>query len=879
MTDSSRRRQPPRLWGPDIPRDVDDELRFHIEKLVELHVSRGMSPEDAQREAHARFGNVEGVGQALRAHDYQQIRHRRRKEIMEDLVQDVRIALRGFRRSPAFAAIAILTLALGIGANTAIFSVVDAVLLRRLPYPEPERLVSTWGSTLAEVIRISELGRSFASVGAYRQQSMSLSGDGDPERVDGATASAGLFRTLRAPAALGRTFTAAENEESGDRVVILSDELWRRRFGRDSSILGRPVQVNGSAHTVVGIMPPRFEFPTRATQLWTPIIFERSNAGALWGWGGNRVIARLAPGVSASQAQSEIRQIAERLRKENPVWDPGAEYGKNAEVVPLQDAAVGAVRPTLLLLLGVVGCVLLIACANVANLLLVRATARRKELAIRSALGGGRVRLVRQLLTESLMLSTAGALAGLLLAAGGLRIIVAMLPSDMPRMGHVAIDARVLGFTAFLALATGIAFGLLPAFRAVGANLLASLNASGRSASHGRAQGRVSNGLVIAEIAVSVVLVVCAGLLVRSLVEITNVRPGFTPEQVIAARISPPERAYADPDRTRAFYAALLERAVAFPSVTGVAASNPIPLRDGLNGMAIRVGGQFEDMRNALPSADHYQLITPGYLRSMGIPLVSGRDITDDDRAGAPPVILVSESIARKFWPGEDAVGKRLGYPWPSPWLTIVGVVGDVKQDSLTSSRTMAIYRPFAQAPVASMTLVLRTSTTPDAIAAQLRAAVSELDRTVPVSDVAAMEQVVATSVARPRFAAILLSAFALIAMLLGAIGIYGVIAYGVTQRTREIGVRMALGATPGDALWMVIRRGATLTVAGLVVGVAAGLGATRMLAGLLYGVSPTDPATFAVVVAILASVAVVACYVPARRATRVDPTIALRAD
>ncbi|MDQ3518616.1 MAG: ABC transporter permease, partial [Gemmatimonadota bacterium] len=689
----------------------------------------------------------------------------------------------------------------------------------------------------------------------------------------------GLFTTLGIPAAMGRTFVADENEEGSERVVILADALWRRRYGADSTLVGRAVNINGFQHTVVGVMPAGFRFPGQATQAWIPIVYARSNVGQMWGWGGYNITARLASDISAGAAQSELRQIASGMRKDNPVWDPGEEYGKTADVVPLHEKAVGGVRPTLLLLLGVVAAVLLIACANVANLLLVRAAAREKELAIRSALGGGRGRLVRQLLTESVVLSTTGALAGLLLAWVGLRVLVAMLPPDMPRVSEIGIDARVLGFTAGLAVLTGLAFGLIPAIRSAGSSLLSSLSASGRSASRGPGHQRVSNGLVVAEIALSVVLVASAGLLVRSFVELNRIDPGFDPRNLVVARISAPEDGYADLERRRALFGRLLERISAFPGVQSVAAVNPLPLRDPLNGMAIRIQGQFEDLRRTLPSADHYQMITPDYLRTMGIALVGGRAFTDADRTGAPDVVLVSESIAREFWPGQDAVGKRIGYPWPSPWLTIVGVVKDVKTDSLNSGRTMAVYRPFAQAPITAMTVVTKTSAEPSLFASLLRATVAELDPGIPVSDVAAMDYVVASSMARPRFAMALLSAFGAVALLLGAIGIYGVIAYAVSQRTREIGVRMALGATSGDAMWLVIRRGAILTAAGVTVGIVAALGTTRLLAGLLFGVSPTDPMTFASVALILGIVATLACYVPARRATRVDPTVALRAE
>jgi putative ABC transport system permease protein len=477
------------------------------------------------------------------------------------------------------------------------------------------------------------------------------------------------------------------------------------------------------------------------------------------------------------------------------------------------------------------------------------------------------------------VLSGLGAAAGLALAWGGLRVLTALLPGNMPRIAEIGIDGRVLLFTAMLGVLTGLTFGLLPALRASGLNLLASLSESGRSASRGLRHQALSNSLVVAEIALSVVLVVSAALLVRSFNELRRVDPGFTPDRLVVARVSAPENGYDDPDRMRALFGRTLERVIAHPGVVGAAAVNPLPLRDPLNGMAIRVQGQHEDMRRSLPSADHYQLITPAYLETMGIALVRGRTFSDADRAGAPDVVMVSESVARTFWPGQEAVGKRIGYPWPSPWLTIVGVVKDVKTDSLNSGRTMAIYRPFAQAPIPAMTIVIRTNASVTEMGALLRAAVGELDPNVPVSDIAAMNHVVSSSMARPRFAMALLAAFATIALLLGAIGIYGVIAYAVSQRTREIGVRMALGATPSDAMWMVIRRGGMLTVAGVAVGMLAAFGVTRLLAGLLYGVSPTDPATFAMVGVVSGAVAILACYLPARRATRINPTEALRAE
>jgi len=870
-----------RFWRPDIGADVDDELGFHLDMRAAEYEARGLPPAEARRRAQARFGDVAAIGAALRAHDHRTTHRQRRRESMGDLRQDLRLALRGLRRAPGFAAVAVLTLALGIGANSAIFSVVNAVLLRPLPYQEPDRLVrvSDWGYTGGEFVRLRELSRSFQQVAAFVSASHGLSGDGEPERLDGAVASANLFATLGASTLLGRAFAPGEDEPGRDAVVVLSHGLWQRRYGSDPGIVGRSVTVDGALRTVVGVMPRDFHFPSHATQLWIPLTLDRANLGALWGSGGYTFIARLRPGVTVDQARADVRRVAREIRRENPIWDPGPEYGSTADVMPLQRSIVGAVRPTLLLLLGVVGCVLLIACVNVANLLLVRTTARQQELAIRTALGGGRGRLLRQLLTESVVLAIIGGIAGLLLAWPAVRALVALLPADMPRVAEIGLDWRVLAFTALLTLLTGVAFGLLPALRATGGALHASLKAGGRGGSRGAGHHRLSSALVAGEIALAVVLVSAAGLLVRSFQELRRVDPGFRTERVIAARISPPKQRYADAARQRAFYTGLLQRVAALPGVESAAAVNQLPLRGGVYGLAIRVEGKFEDMRRTLPMADHYQIVTPGYLQTMGIPLLRGRWFTDADREGAPDVVVVSESMARHFWPGEDPIGRRIGYPWPSEWLTVVGVAGDVKQDSLSGAAGMTVYRPLFQAPASAMTLVARTTADPVALAAGLRAAVAEADPDVPVSDVSTMAQVVAASVAKPRFTMFLLAAFAAVALALGAVGIYGVMSYAVSLRTREIGVRMALGATPRDALGMVVRQGALLTAAGVGVGVVGALAATRVLAGLLYGVTPTDPLTFVAVPVVLAAIALAATYLPARRATQVDPTVALRAE
>ncbi len=868
-----------RFWGGDIDADVHDEIDFHIDMLARELEARGATPADARRAALERFGDVGRIGRALRTHDHRKARALRWREIGSDIAQDLRFAVRTLRRAPGFASVAVLTLALGIGANSAIFSVVNAVLLRPLPYVEPERLASVWGSTHAEYILLRDRVRSFSSLASYQLASVGVSGGDAPERLDGARISVNLTTTLGVAPALGRAFAAGEDAPGADRVVLLGDAIWHRRFGGDRRIVGQQEMIDGLAHTVVGVMPPTFHFPAATTQLWVPDELAPSSSGAFWGSGGLHLIARLRPGATRDAARAEVREVAREIRHENPVWDPGASYGSEADVVPLQRAMAGAARPMLLVLLGVVALVLLVACANVANRLLVRAAARRREFAIRSALGGGGWRLGRQLLTESLLLALLGALAGLGLAWVASRVLVAMLPADVPRAEHIAIDSRVLAFTALLALLTGLLFGALPALRIGRRGALGALGERARGSSSGASQQRLSGALVAGEIALAVILVIGAELLVRSFAELRRVDPGFRPEQVVAAMITPPGHRYDDPARQRAFYDALLPRIGALPGVRSAAASSALPLVGGAYDLAIRVEAQFEDVHHQLPMSDHYQVITPGYLRTMGIALRRGRDFTDADRAGAPDVVMVSESLARRFWPGRDPIGQRIGYPWESPWLTVVGVVADVKQDSLAGAGETSVYRPFAQAPTPAMMLIVRTDADERALATAIRSAVAQVDPDAPVSDVVTMREVLAGSIARPRFAMLLVAVFAAVALMLGVIGTYGVMSYVVAQRTREIGIRIALGATPRDALRLALARGAALTTIGVIAGLAGALVAGRALSSLLYGVSVTDPLTFITVPLALLAVGLLASWLPARRATRVDPTLALRAE
>jgi putative ABC transport system permease protein len=618
-------------------------------------------------------------------------------------------------------------------------------------------------------------------------------------------------------------------------------------------------------------------FPTRDTQLWLPITLPPSRSGAFWGDGGYHTIGRSRAGVTADVAQQELRSLFAQIRHENPIWDPGPKYASQATVRALQQQLVGSARTILWLLFGVVGVVLLIACANVANLLLVRASARQREVAVRMALGGGRGRIIRQLLTESVTLAVLGGAAGIALAWWGVHALVAILPADVPRVANIGIDLRALAFTTVLVVATGIVFGLLPAIRASAATAQSALRDGSRTA--GGSNRRLAGLLVCGEVGAAVLLLIAALLLVRSMWALNRVDPGFRTTAIVSARISPPEKRYASATTIVPFVDEVLRRVRAIPGVEAADAVDHLPLSRGVRRIAMRIEGQFEDLRASLPMVDHHQTVTPGYFSTMSIPLVAGRPFGDDDRAGAPDVALVSESFARHFWPQGDAIGKRIGYPWPSEWVTIVGIVRDAKIDSLTGTSEEAVYRPFKQAPVAALSLVVRSRTDSRALAPALRNAVAQIDRGTPVSGVETMRSVVDRSAARQSFTMLLLSLFAGIALLLGVIGIYGVMSYAVAQRTREIGVRMALGASPGDAKRMILREGLSLASIGIVAGVLAAMLSTRALSGLLYGVTAMDPLTFSAVPVGLVVIALLASYLPARRATRVDPMAALRAD
>lgn len=880
MSPTPRWRRYLRFVRPNVAADVDDELRFHIDMRIQHSIALGMSPDEARQDAMRRFGDVAAVRDALVAHDKRKQDAEGRRELLGDMTQDVRFGWRSLRRAPGFAIAAVATLALGIGANAAIFSVVNAVVLRPLPYARPHELVSIGQGSGGEFLALRERLRSYSQLAAYVGQTHPIDDGREALRIEGAAITTNLLPTLGVAPVLGRAFTDDEGVRGQSAVLILSHGLWQRRFGGSPDVIGKRILLEGIPHTVVGVMPADFRFPNRNAQYWQPYAFNPANVGYHWGVGGISFIGRLTAGVTVAQAERELRSVWPPLRTLNPLWQPGPEYRRDATVAQLQTEVVGSTRQLLWILFGCVLLVLLIGCVNVANLLLARATARQRELSVRAALGGGRSRLIRQLVTESLLLSAVGAALGIAFAYLTVRWLVAVMPAGVPRAEEIAVDAPVLLFTAAVAMLTGILFGIIPAVRATSVGGL-SIAGFGRRATASASHQRVSGLLVASEMALAVVLVIVATLLARSFVELRTVDPGFRIDRVVAARVSPPGGSYDDPARVTALYSTILERVSATPGVRSVAAVDKLPLAQPIWGIAVRVEGQFEDGTRPLPEIPHWQMVTPRYFETMGMP-VRGRAFTDADRPDQVPVAIVSEAVARRFWPKGDAIGKRIGYPFPSPWLTIVGVVPDTKQDSLSDTTVMSMYVPWQQRTRMSgseMWVVARADGLPAGLGPSIRRIVNEVDRSVPVSDIRTMDAVLSGSLQKARFTVLLVGAFALAALLLGAVGIYGVMSYVVGQRTQEMGVRLALGASGSRVIALVVARAARLALFGAAVGLLAALASTRSLGALLYGVSATDPLTFVAVPVLFVLVAVLASYAPAIRATRADPVRALRGD
>ena len=806
------------------------------------------------------------------------------------LMQDFRFAIRQMAKKPGFAAVVILTMALGIGANASIFSVLDAVLLRPLPYRQPESLVKVWtrftGIGLPndqnwvsppEFRDLNEFNRSLAGLAAIGQDDFNLGVRGTPQRIEGADVSPSLFTILGAQARLGRTFLPEEAQPGKNKVVVLSDGLWKRAFGGDPKVVGKMIVINGADALVVGVMPAGFEFPRQA-QIWAPLAF---NPGDLnpnnRGNHNYEVLARVKPELSLAQARADMKTVSEKIIQQSPSY-PYRRFNFTVLINPLFEETVGDARTPLWTLMGAAGFVLLIACANVTGLLLARTEVRGKETAIRLALGAGLARVVGQLLTESVLLSVLGGLLGLALAFQILKAVATFGATALPRAADVRVDPAVLVFTTAVSFLVGILFGLAPALQAVRGMHFDSLKEAGRSSGSGAARHRVLKALVVGETAVSLVLLSGAGLMLKSFVRILQVNPGFDPQGVLTVRVSLPEEKYGKPEQQRDFYANLLERVQALPGVDAAGAVNILPLCGESQSGTVVIDTRAVPRDRTTPEAD-LRAVTPGFFKAMRISLLRGRYLDERDSATAPPVAVVDETLAHTYWPNEDPIGKRLkvfGGP-SSPWATVVGVVRHVRYRTLTAPSRVEMYWPEAQRPESDMGLAIRTASDPGRMASTIQKVVQEIDPDQPVYHVATMRELMADALSEQRLAMSLLAAFAGLAVLLAAVGTYSVLAYSVAQRTHEIGIRMALGAKAADVLKLVVRQGFALALVGVAAGLAGAFALTRFLASLLYSVRPTDPTTLLLVSLLVLGAALVASYLPARRATRVDPLEALR--
>ncbi|MDQ6828564.1 MAG: ABC transporter permease [Gemmatimonadota bacterium] len=802
---------------------------------------------------------------------------------MNTLLQDLMYAVRGLAKNRTFTLVAIFALALGVGANTAMFSVVNAVLLTDLPYPQADRLVMLWERHLASdkphnvvgpanFLAWQESAKSFDAMGAFVETHGTVTGLGDePISEQMRISSATVFPILGVQPALGRVYTVEEDAPGGPNVAVISYDMWKTRFGGLPGAVGRTFRLNGNLFTVLGVMSKDFHF-FEPVDLWVPIGFGPKHRDAQGRY--LRVVARLKPGVTVARANDEMLSVAKRRVQDAPKLN--ANWSANA--VSLRENVVGDVRKGLLVLLGAVGFLLVIACANVANLLLARATDRQKEIAIRVSLGATPGRLVRQLLTESIVLSLVAAIAGLGLAFLGTDVIVALIPKDFPAIGDVAIDARVLAFTMILALLTGVAFGLAPAIATARGALHDTLKEGGRSGTAlTRASGNLRNALVVAEVSLAIVLLAGAGLMLRSFSELRAVHLGFQPERAMMADLSLPRAKYRNDTLQVAFFHEAESRIAAIPGVKAVGAISFLPLSGQRSASSFTVAGRPAPPRGQEPTGD-MRAVTPGYFRAMEIPIKSGRALTDADLSSSPAVAVVSETLARTFWPNESAVGKYIDYEWfKMEHVQIVGIAGDVHHAALDVEPFMEIYRPLTQFPYNFMTLVVRGTGEPSALASPLRDVVRSMDRDLPIGRMSPLTALVGESLGKSRLSTTLFGLFGAVGLVLATIGIYGVMSYGVMQRTREFGVRMALGARASDVSGMVVKQGARLTLMGVALGLAGAFALTRLMTSLLFGVAPTDPTTYVGIALLLGAVAMLASYLPARRATRVDPVIALR--
>ena len=813
---------------------------------------------------------------------------------MQSLLQDIRYGIRSLSKRPGFVVLAVITLGLGIGANTAIFSVVNAVLLRPLPFKDPERVVLLWGflpkfaqttdklpTSAPNYLALASQSQSFEHLSAFRSWSWQLTGGAEPEQLQGARVSANFFAAVGASPMLGRPFDVQEDQPNQSAVAIISYGLWQRQFGADQNIVGRTMTLNGQTVTVVGVMPDGFRFPGGANlipglqfafqnDVWMPLAIsedERARQGNL----NLAMVGRLKPGVTTAQAQLETGSIQSSL--------PLGSIGYTVNLIPLYQQMSGSVRRLMLVLLATVAFVLLIACANVANLLLTRATSRQREIAIRVALGAGRLRVIRQLLTESVLLSLLGGTIGIVLASWGNSLLVSLIPTDVPRIQEVGIDLRILGFGLGISFITGIVFGLVPALQSSKVDLNESLKEGSRGVTSGSRQNRIRSALVVSEVSLAVVLLIGATLLTRSFIRLLDTNPGFDAANVLKLEVNlptvPPSR-YANESEQVAFFQQLLDRVGTVPGVESVAGVVSLPLSGAWESTDIIIEGRETGDTATRPEAD-YNTITPDYFKVLRIPLQKGRQFTAQDVKDAPRVIIINDVLAQRLWPNEEVLGKRLRVGFETESREIVGVVATTKQANLIAEPRPTMYMPYAQVPIGGLTLVIRTKGDPLLLAPVIREHVRLQDRDIPVSRIGTMEQVLSSSVAQQRFTMLLMGLFAGLALILALVGIYAVMSYLVTQRSHEIGIRLALGAGMNDVLQLMLKTGLSLTLAGIAIGLGAAWGLTRFMSTLLFGVTATDALTFAGVPLLLTVVALIACYVPARRATKVDPLVALR--
>ena len=884
---SGRRRlfRPPRPSRHRIAADVDDELRFHLDRVAAELRAVGWSPADADAEAKRRFGDLDYTSNFCRDEDLRRERERHRMTIFEELGQDLRYALRSMRATPGFTLAALLTLALGIGANTAIFSVVRGVLLEPLPFRDADRIVRVWHSNLGdgnEHGSVSEpdfldwraQAKTAESMGAYFFADgligLDLTGHGDPERLNVSLVTDGFFQTLGTPAMLGRTVLSEEHVEGRDRVIVVSHGLWTRRFGEDAGLVGRSVTLNGEPFQVIGVMPPGFVYPANQTiDAWIPLsVFGPDNIGRSRGSHFLQVVARLRPGATEAQLRAELSGIAKRLLKEypdNPGWD-------RVTTNSIRDSIVGEVRRPLLVLSVAVALLLLIACVNIASLLLARATARQRELAVRAALGAGRWRIARQLLTESLTLALLGGAMGIGLGLIAVRAFATAGASELPRPDEIRIDGVVLAFTLGVSIVSGLLFGLAPTLRASN-NLEQSLR-SGSRGSVGGAGQRLRSALVVVEVALAVILVVGAGLATKSFGRLMQVQPGFNSDNALVVVMSVGD-GFDSRDARLNYYQTVLDVIRRVPGVQAAGAVRDLPLRANGEGVAPDIPGR-SLAPGERPNVQLHQISTD-YFKALGTPLLAGRDFERTDRAGTPTVTVVNEELAQRIWPGENVVGKSLLFGETE--IRIVGVVGNVRQRGLAEPVEPTMYLHAMQNFRSRMSIVIRTAGEPLQYANAVRNAIWALEPDQTIATVTTLESILGRAVARPRILAWLLGVFGIIGLTLGALGIFGVLAYAVSQRRQEIGVRVALGASSRSVMRMVIGRGMALAAAGVGIGIAGAFLLTTSMQSVLYGIEPTDPWTFAQVVIVLIGAAILASWLPAKRALKIDPVTALRYD